>query len=301
MRKLRNTMLSVLGGIVLLGGMVSCSNDNLNDQFTNGSGTLSSVQKKNIEALTSIKMVETISSVGNVSYANRFVKDTNIDNDYLETSILPTIDMLLNNGSIVTSTIDEVETDYNGTIYHFKEVLNYKDHELKDASYTLIYNKETFVEEDRDEKEETSILNGIVILSEEERYTFKALNKVETEKNEVEQERYFKINMSETSYVIVEEEFEEERNKTESEFEYTFVNNGKVELNYSISLENKQRYDEIEYEINDVEYEVKKMIKNGEEVYKVKLENDKTDSEYVTFYKKEVLEDGTVIFTQLNQ
>lgn len=301
MRKLRNTMLSVLGGIVLLGGMVSCSNDNLNDQFTNGSGTLSSVQKKNIEALTSIKMVETISSVGNVSYANRFVKDTNIDNDYLETSILPTIDMLLNNGSIVTSTIDEVETDYNGTIYHFKEVLNYKDHELKDASYTLIYNKETFVEEDRDEKEETSILNGIVILSEEERYTFKALNKVETEKNEVEQERYFKINMSETSYVIVEEEFEEERNKTESEFEYTFVNNGKVELNYSISLENKQRYDEIEYEINDVEYEVKKMIKDGEEVYKVKLENDKTDSEYVTFYKKEVLEDGTVIFTQLNQ
>lgn len=301
MRKLRNTMLSVLGGIVLLGGMVSCSNDNLNDQFTNGSGTLSSVQKKNIEALTSIKMVETISSVGNVSYANRFVKDTNIDNDYLETSILPTIDMLLNNGSIVTSTIDEVETDYNGTIYHFKEVLNYKDHELKDASYTLIYNKETFVEEDRDEKEETSILNGIVILSEEERYTFKALNKVEIEKNEVEQERYFKINMSETSYVIVEEEFEEERNKTESEFEYTFVNNGKVELNYSISLENKQRYDEIEYEINDVEYEVKKMIKDGEEVYKVKLENDKTDSEYVTFYKKEVLEDGTVIFTQLNQ
>lgn len=301
MRKLRNTMLSVLGGIFLLGGMVSCSNDNLNDQFTNGSGTLSSVQKKNIEALTSIKMVETISSVGNVSYANRFVKDTNIDNDYLETSILPTIDMLLNNGSIVTSTIDEVETDYNGTIYHFKEVLNYKDHELKDASYTLIYNKETFVEEDREEKEETSILNGIVILSEEERYTFKALNKVETEKNEVEQERYFKINMSETSYVIVEEEFEEERNKTESEFEYTFVNNGKVELNYSISLENKQRYDEIEYEINDVEYEVKKMIKDGEEVYKVKLENDKTDSEYVTFYKKEVLEDGTVIFTQLNQ
>lgn len=301
MRKLRNTMLSVLGGIVLLGGMVSCSNDNLNDQFTNGSGTLSSVQKKNIEALTSIKMVETISSVGNVSYANRFVKDTNIDNDYLETSILPTIDMLLNNGSIVTSTIDEVETDYNGTIYHFKEVLNYKDHELKDASYTLIYNKETFVEEDRDEKEETSILNGIVILSEEERYTFKALNKVETEKNEVEQERYFKINMSENSYVIVEEEFEEERNKTESEFEYTFVNNGKVELNYSISLENKQRYDEIEYEINDVEYEVKKMIKDGEEVYKVKHENDKTDSEYVTFYKKEVLEDGTVIFTQLNQ
>lgn len=300
MKKVRNTVFSVLGGLVLISGLVSCSNNNSGNQLTNGSSELNPVQKKNIEALTSIKMVETISNVNKVSYARSWSNNTNVDTDYLETTILPTIDTLLNNGSIVSSTVEEVETDYNGTIYHFKETLNYKDHNLKDASYTLIYNKETFVKEERDEKEETSILNGIVIISEEERYAFNALNKVETENNEVEEERYFKINMSETSYVKVEEEFEEERNKTESEFEYTFVNNGKVELNYSISLENKQRYDEIEYEINNTEYEVKKMVKDGEEVYKVEVENDKTDSECVGFYKKVVLEDGTTSFVKVN-
>lgn len=299
----KHTTLGILGSIVLLGTLASCSGLKLgsNESLGNGnSNNLTVSQKQNIEVLTSLKMVETINNVNNISNAYRgFNNQTTLSDDTI-LEILPTIDTLLNNGTVVSSTLEEVDTVYDGITYNYKETLTYKDSNLKDASYTLIYNKEhTFTEQDENETEETTILKGIAIISENERYSFTSLDKVETEGNEVEEERYLKISLTNNSYVMVEEEFEEERNKSESEFEYTFINNGRIELQYSISLESKLKFDEIEYEINDTEYEIKKTIVDGEEIYRVKLEKDDDYSKAIGVYKKVKLEDGSVTFIKI--
>lgn len=299
----KHTTLGILGSIVVLGTLASCSGLKLgsNESLGNGnSNNLTASQKQNIEVLTSLKMVESINNVNNISGAYRgFSNQTTLDDDTI-LEILPTIDTLLNNGTVVSSTLEEVDTVYDGITYNYKETLTYKDSNLKDASYTLIYNKEhTFTEQDKDETEEITIVKGIAIISENERYSFTSLDKVETEGDEVEEERYFKIALSNNSYVMVEEEFEEERNKSESEFEYTYINNGRIELQYSISLESKLKFDEIEYEINDTEYEIKKTIVDGEEIYRVKLEKDDDYSKAIGVYKKVKLEDGSVTFIKI--
>ena len=296
----KHTTLGILGSIVLLGSLASCSGLKLGNNGNGSGNNLTVDQKQNIEVLTSLKMVETINNVNNISNAYRgFNNQTTLSDDTI-LEILPTIDTLLNNGTVVSSTLEEVDTVYDGITYNYKETLTYKDSNLKDASYTLIYNKEhTFTEQDENETEETTILKGIAIISENERYSFTSLDKVETEGNEVEEERYLKISLTNNSYVMVEEEFEEERNKSESEFEYTFINNGRIELQYSISLESKLKFDEIEYEINDTEYEIKKTIVDGEEIYRVKLEKDDDYSKAIGVYKKVKLEDGSVTFIKI--
>lgn len=296
----KHTTLGILGSIVLLGTLASCSGLKLGNNENGSGNNLTVDQKQNIEVLTSLKMVETINNVNNISSAYKgFNNQTTLSDDTI-LEILPTIDTLLNNGTVVSSTLEEVDTVYDGITYNYKETLTYKDSNLKDASYTLIYNKEhTFTEQDKDETEEITIVKGIAIISENERYSFTSLDKVETEENEVEEERYFKIALSNNSYVMVEEEFEEERNKSESEFEYTYINNGRIELQYSISLESKLKFDEIEYEINDTEYEIKKTIVDGEEIYRVKLEKDDDYSKAIGVYKKVKLEDGSVTFIKI--
>ena len=299
----KHTTLGILGSIVLLGTLASCSGLTSGDNGNLGNGNENNLtvdQKQNIEVLTSLKMVESISNVNNISGAYRGFNNQTALNDDTILEILPTIDALLNNGTVVTSTVEEVDTIYDGTTYKYKETLNYKDSNLQDASYTLIYNKEdTFTEQHRDETEETTLLKGVAIINENERYAFTSLDKIETEGNETEEERYFKITLSNNSYVMVEEEFEEERNKSESEFEYTYVNNGRVEVQYSISLEDKLKFDEIEYEINGTEYEIKKTIIDGEEIYKVKLEKDNDYTKAIGVYKKVKLEDGSVTFVKI--
>ena len=77
------------------------------------------------------------------------------------------------------------------------------------------------------------------------------------------------INIDSDTYVRVVEENEFEGRESEVEFSYTLVDNGR-RLNYSISIENERnQFDEVEYKLNGVEYEVTKVRKDGELVYRV--------------------------------
>lgn len=266
-------------------------------------GTLTAQNKENIEALTSITFLESITNSHPHSLMRRKLLNESVsiyDETQLD-SILPTLDTIMNNGTAVKSTVEEVETIIDGTTYYFKETLSFKDHSLKDSNYILIYNKEIGkekVDDDKDEVQTSETLHGYVVIN-DFNYPFESKSSVEKEDDEIEEERYFYISVDEGSNVLVEEENESEINETEAEFSYLYVKNGKTEIEYSISIENKNnRFDEISYELNGIEYELKKIKVDGEELYKIEIENNK-DEEAVVYYKKEVAEDGTVSFVKV--
>lgn len=100
-------------------------------------------------------------------------------------------------------------------------------------------------------------------------YPFVSRSVTESEDNETETERVLTINIDSDTYVRVVEENEFEGRESEVEFSYTLVDNGR-RLNYSISIENERnQFDEVEYKLNGVEYEVTKVRKDGELVYRV--------------------------------
>ena len=106
------------------------------------------------------------------------------------------------------------------------------------------------------------------------------------------------INIDSDTYVRVVEENEFEGRESEVEFSYTLVDNGR-RLNYSISIENERnQFDEVEYKLNGVEYEVTKVRKDGELVYRVEKKG-RNEIEKVYYYKKIVLDDGNSKFERI--
>ena len=238
-----------------------------------------------------------------------------------------------NNGIKGTLNISQNGKDvtivFNDVTYNFKETISFVNESLEKSSYTLLYNLEEandpsikakndhHDDDEEDEKghhgnqshennsenctkmdEETKIF-GIAMISDEVFYEFVSESEIEEHNNKKEFERTFKIFVGEKDYILVEEENEVKNNKTESSFEYTVVENGAKVLNYSISIENKNNKDVIEYEIDDVEYEIKRtMNESGEEIYKIEVENEH-DYEFVVCYKKVTNEDGSISFVSM--
>lgn len=354
-----NLLVSMFGSLALIAGATSCSA--LQGITGTNDGNFTTQEKQNVEALTGIKLLEsTFGGNINVHRAAQIETTPEVDTTDIE-KVLPSIDVLLNNGSIIESTITEEETIVNEVTYSFKEVITYKDAELKDATYTLVYNKESIAndkndhedhDDDKDEikkaknnsengqtevapeqgqgevapetkpeqgqeetkpetkpetgnkpnKEEIETkekLVGLILISDTENYSFNAMNKTEIEEGEQESKRSFKIQMNETSYIEVVEKSEIEATETETKFEYTFVQNEKVELNYSLKIENeKDELTEVTYEVNEIEYEVTKSEKEGKEIYKVEREDSK-DNEETFFFEKILNEDGTTSFVRI--
>lgn len=284
-----NLLLGMATSLSLIAGITSCG----------GKGaSLSDKAKLNVEMLTGIKLLET--SLGGVSSIQRAANVNGAEDDIAQ--LLPSIDALLNNGTVVNSKVEETQNEIEGVTYSFKEVITYKDSNLKDATYTLYYNKDgnsTAKLFDFDDEVTTyQKVTGVVEIEEKIYCPFVSKTVTEVEDDETETERFLTINIDEDTYVKVVEENEVEDNETEVEFSYTLVDNGE-RLQYSISIENEgNQFNEVEYKLNGVEYEVTKVKKDGELVYKVEREA-KNGSEKVYYYKKTVLEDGTSKFERI--
>ena len=318
-RKLMLSSIALLAGV----GMVSCGDMLGNDE----SSVFSSTQEKfSTQAVTSLSM---INSLGSSNGLNRKAKQISDEGKSKIEQILPTLDLLMNNGMIFESTVVEEAVIFNDVTYNFKETISFVNESLEKSSYTLLYNLEEandssikakndhHDDDEEDEKghhgdqshennsenctkmdEETKIF-GIAMISDEVFYEFVSESEIEEHNNKKEYERTFKIIVGEKDYILVEEENEVKNNKTESSFEYTVVENGAKVLNYSISIENKNNKDVIEYEIDDVEYEIKRtMNESGEEIYKIEVESE-DDSEFVVIYKKVTNEDGSISFVSM--
>lgn len=288
-----------LGVISSCGGTTPSTNLG---QDTNGDGVVSGneVSAKKVQTLQTVTSINLLNSLSDVSpglMQNKLMarRDATASTEDIE-KILPQLDVLLTNDALVTSTLEDVETTIGEETFEKKETITFKDSSLKDVTYTLVYNSRVHEERDDDEIEKITIMSGVVLIDETTTYKFVSHTEEENEDDENEKERNFKVQVDERSYVLVEESYEKEGRETESEFEYTFVNNGRKELEYSIEIENEKFENDIEFEINDREYEVEKFTdKDGKELYKVKIKEDDNFKE-LFIYEKVVDEAGNVSF-----
>lgn len=284
--------------LVGLGVLASCSSGKINGG--NENQTLSAKEKDSIQAVTSMNLLSSLSGAS--------LRSANVlglakeDKGNLE-KMLPTIDLLLDNGYSFTSQVEEKENVILEETFKYEETLSFKDENLTDKTYKLFYN-ETFtkVEEDKDdkdEKEENKVLKGYAMIDGTNYYAFKSLSTKETEEDEVEEERTFRIDIDQKNYIVVNEEHEIEDGEKETSFDYLVVKDGQKTLEYSIELEKDKNDDEIEYEINDKEYKMKRKTLEGVTYYQVFFGDDDDDNKAIITYKKIIAEDGTVSYEEV--
>ena len=291
MKKIKILGLGILtSGAILLSSCTSNSlkdlvhgGDNQNNVTTNSEAFL-------MQATSSLKLLSNI-DLGSARLS-RSLNDTEI-NEIKE--ILPQLDLMLNNGTSFESSLTSKENVIEGVTYQYEEVVTFKDSNLIDVNYTLIYNANTKEFKDDDEKVIVTTIEGVAKVDDVTYLPFVSITKTENEWDESETERTFKVNLNENSYVIVEESHEVEDNEIENEFEYTLINNGRKELEYSIEIEKEGFKDSIEYEVNNKEYELTRV---GDEYY-VKVKEGRNFVDYAKF-KKIINEDGSVIFELVN-
>lgn len=287
MKKIKILGLGILtSGAILLSSCTSNSlkdlvhgGDNQNNVTTNSEAFL-------MQATSSLKLLSNI-DLGSARLS-RSLNDTEI-NEIKE--ILPQLDLMLNNGTSFESSLTSKENVIEGVTYQYEEVVTFKDSNLIDVTYTLIYNANTKEFKDDDEKVTVTTIEGVAKVDDVTYLPFVSITKTENEWDESETERTFKVNLNENSYVIVEESHEVEDDEIENEFEYTLINNGRKELEYSIEIEKEGFKDSIEYEVNNKEYELTRV---GDEYY-VKVKEGRNFVDYAKF-KKIINEDGSVIF-----
>ena len=256
------------------------------------------VSDKNVylmQAATGLNIASGVSTSSKM--INRSFSDQD-KNDIKE--ILPTLDMMFDNNSLFTSTVNEVNVDIDGKNYQYEEVIKYVNSSLEEGSYRLVYNiDEKNLEEDQDdgEVEQESLVSGLAFIDESTSYPFYSKLEKEIEDDEHEEERLFVINTSETSQIIIKEEFEVEGNETEQELHYIVKENNVTTIDYKIELESENSTNEIEIETNNKEFKVKRNVNNGEITYEVSLKD--SDSIRKITFKKEVDETGEVKFVEL--
>ena len=256
------------------------------------------VSDKNVylmQAATGLNIASGVSTSSKM--INRSFSDQD-KNDIKE--ILPTLDMMFDNNSLFTSTVNEVNVDIDGKNYQYEEVIKYVNSSLEEGSYRLVYNiDENNLDEDQDdgEVEQESLVSGLAFIDESTSYPFYSKLEKEIEDDEHEEERSFVINTSETSQIIIKEEFEVEGNETEQELHYIVKENNVTTIDYKIELESENNTNEIEIETNNKEFKVKRNVNNGEITYEVSLKD--SDSIRKITFKKEVDETGEVTFIEL--
>lgn len=282
---MRKNKIVLSGLMMLLGiGLVGCDDGFkglINNGGTTGEGnentdTLTGNEKFTMQAVTSLKLA---SGINTSSLAKGRISDTEVANIQ---EMLPQLDMMLNNGTSYETTITQVDTVINGTTYAYQETITFKDVNLVDTTYTLIYNmNQREFKEDWDETEIITTINGVATFDNTTYLPFSSYSVEENEDKEKEIERNLRITLNNNSSVYVEESFEEEGNEVENEFEYTLINNGRRELNYSIEIEKEGFKDSIEYELNNKEYEITRI----NDIYYIKVKEGRGFVDYVKFQK----------------
>lgn len=229
-------------------------------------------------------------------------------------TILPTLDLFLENGLGVNSEAKKENVTVLGVTYDTKETLSFLDPTGKSASITLLYNENEQKSKEEIEKEEgetettlVSWVQGLAFLEEGSYLPFLSFVKSEEEteieegKTEIEkeEERTFILQTGEKSHIKVKQEIETEGNETEESFSYGVKENGKVTLEYEISLESNFKGKEVSYELGEKEYELRLIEENGETIYLVEYENEegKNETEATLRFKKEVDGSGNVSYT----
>lgn len=268
-----------------------------------GNGSENQPDSKNtmpIEAVTSMNLLSKATN----SQTKKGAKSL-IDVDMTEVkSVLPQLDLLLENGY----TFDSTTTEFNGYVnnsaiqYEFKQEIKFKDETDKEAVYTLYYNqgitKEKVDEEDNEIKTK-SFIKGIATTNGETYFNFESKVTTEKEGDEYEEKTSFKLLVTDNSYIKVSQQFEKEGKEFETKFNYEVVNNGIKYVDYSIKIEyNNKNEKTLKYELGDKEFKFTKTYdkETNKTLYVLKYEDESLGIEFKLTFEKVVAEDGTVTF-----
>ena len=294
--------ISLLSIVTLgVGVLTSCSNDTPSTNLGGVEIPLSSKKENTFQATTSVSLLNSITESSALRRASQLKLGKDFKNEETSTStdfkeILPQLELMMNNGFDIKSEIESVETTIGDTTYSVKETISYKDFNNQEVTYSLVYNVKEYEEKDDDEIEKYTLMDGYVLLEENE-YSFRSLMKSEEEHDESEVERNFKINLENNSYIFVESSLENEGDETEEEYEYTYVENGRMKMEYSIEIEKEGFKDSIEIEENEKEYEVKRISKDGKTYFLIEIKEGKNYKDYLS-YEKVLNDDGSVSYIE---
>lgn len=204
------------------------------------------------------------------------------------------VDSLLSDGGFTTISQTSDRPEYSEKI-----VVTYRNMQNEQNSYIMYYNQVlTETEVDRDETEETFDITGIMLIGETE-YPIRGEREVSTERGESEIETKFRVQISETSYMLVEQSQEDDGGETEQEFSYSLYENGKLKERSTFEYEEERGETELKMtSFKDGKSEIicfEKVQKKGREVIRLRtgskehnrgyLVEKKTDADGNTYYE----------------
>lgn len=304
--------MNLVKGLALLavaGSLVSCGSLNTSEGISGGNIEEvkdSILAKQASTGLEAMKLMQNINTSQNLKLRRAKTEISQVDIETIQ-QLLSQFDMILENNNLFESSV--VESDL--VEYTTKEIISLKDLNGKESTYTLYYNQtNSFVDVDKDdednETETTTLYEGIAIYTVEgvdTTYNFNSRTQVSEERNEIEIESTFKLSEVDnpSNYIIIEKENEQEGSEVEDSYEYTIYNNNRKVYEYGISVEvdSARNQKQIELELNQVEYEIEKIERNGETLFYVEVENDNTDEEADLIFRKNVDELGNVTYELL--
>ena len=185
------------------------------------------------------------------------------------------VESLLSDGGFktVSQTSDRAE-------YTEKVVVTYRDMQNEQNSYIMYYNQIlTEAEVDEDETEETYDITGIMLIDDTE-YPIRGEREIETEGNESEVETEFRVQISDNSYVLVQQSEEIEEGETEQEFSYSIYENGKLKERSTFEYEEEHGETETEREYVYSIYRGGSLVERASVDFETENENGRTETEY---------------------
>ncbi len=146
---------------------------------------------------------------------------------------LSLVESLLSDGGfgMISQTSDRPE-------YSEKMIVSCKDISGNEVSYIMYYNQLlTESEEDEDEVEETYSIEGVMLIDGAE-YAIRGERENETGDGETETQTEFRVTISESRYMLVEQSYESENGgEAEQEFSYKIYDNGRLTERSSFEYE----------------------------------------------------------------
>ena len=204
-------------------------------------------------------------------------------------NVLSQVDVFLSKGE--TLHVEKSKSNKEG--YSNRMDLSFDEQEI-----SLFYNSEENKSyRDEDEVVTITTFSGIALYNNYE-YQFNFVNEEENGFDEQETKTTLKIYENETSYVEISQETEEESFSNEVSYSYKKVENKNLVLDFELSISNEYNQQEVDVEINGVEYSFEYVTILNKEYIQVELEN-RSEREVRGYFEKVVTknEDGTVTTT----
>lgn len=295
---MKKLLLPIILAIGILLGLVACKESNIknsNEFFSD------EIDNMSYQALSSIKLLESKTEIKNAKRAQNLSNTNDVEvteKEVIDRYLEMMNELLDTNGGFSSKTLVSDKVEYQNLVE-----ITTKNLQGELTTYSLYYNETSVkqeIDDDDDEVEITKTIEGIAIVGGTE---YKLVGKIEeeSERDETENESYFKIIEDERNYVIVKEEVEQEFNEYEHEYKYEVITNGvktnsvsfelekengKLKIKMKESSNTKTSYEFKIEEVDNVKYiKIKVLEGKTQKNIRVRVVYDITTSTYTYEYK----------------